>query len=571
MNRRQKHVGFEVVARDQDFPLMRAGKIRTEHGEVDTPAFSPVASYGYVKQVGNATLSAIGMQLRMTNSYLLFGRGELENIFARGGLANYEPRGDMVLDEGKWTGATISDSGGFQVMSDDNDDANNGGKVGVHEKYAALSDDAVAINKGKNVEVEDGGVWFNAEWNKSANQRIFYSPERAMESQHKLGADMFMAFDQLTNLADGYNYNVEALERTRKWAVRCMSEHVKLTRRYSTRPYQMFMPVIQGGHWRDLREKAATDMANLRVEDEDGDWEPDGFGLGGSWTFENLGEEMSWTTKILPENKPRHLLGISDPEHIFVGVENGADTFDCVAPTREARNGRIYTTEGNRNITSAFFANSHGALDEQCDCPVCSGQIRELDEQQLPTANFAKYEPFGPKWNGENLDAENFGEKLHYEVDKYTENFANRKADFDVELFAKNLHADIDDNHATPAVLRMMSKSKNRELTGKYFELASVHNIRFMLRLMEQIRENITAGTYQNFKDEFMNHFYYGEVFREKLATKKDEKSGETTTEILHENRAKANAKLDKLLPWPKISRKIKTLGKTALKSSRED
>ena len=563
MNQRQKHVGFEVIAKNErEYPLMRAGKIHTEHGEVETPAFSPVASYGYVKQVGNATLAALGMQIRMTNSYLLFGRGELDNIFARGGLANYDPRGDMVIDEGKWAGATISDSGGFQVMSDDNDKENNGGKVGFHEKYAAMTDDDVSVNKGKNVEVLDDGVWFNAEWNKSSNKRIFYSPERAMESQHKLGADMFMAFDQLTNLADGYNYNVEALERTRKWAVRCMQEHVKLTRKYATRPYQMFMPVVQGGHWRDLREKASTDMANLRVEDADGSWEPDGFGLGGSWTFENLGEEMSWTTKNLPENKPRHLLGISDPEHVFVGVENGADTFDCVAPTREARNGRIYTTEGNRNITSAFFANSHGALDEKCDCPVCAGQIRELDEQQIPTKNFTKYEPFSDADLSENLNAE---------IAKYVANFSNGKSNFNGEELTENLRKDIAENRATPAVLRMMSKSKNRDLTGKYFELASVHNIRFMLRLMEEIRENIVAGKYQEFKDNFMNHFYYGEVFREKLSSNKNEKSGENTSEILNNKRREISAKIDEIFPWPKVPRARKYLGKIAAKSSRKN
>lgn len=357
MNQRQKTVGFKIVARDENYPLMRAGLIKTAHGEIATPTFSPVASYGYVKAVDSQTLVALGMQLRMTNSYLLFTRGELPAIFARGGITNYVPRGDLAIDRVAWKGPTISDSGGFQVMSDDKDPQQNGGKVGIYEDQTAISADAIAENKGRNVEVLDDGVWFNAEWNRSANQRIFYSPERAMYSQHLLGADMFMAFDQLTNLADGYNYNIDAVDRTRKWAVKCFSEHVKLTNQFSARPYQMFMPVIQGGHWRDLREKAAFDMSSLRIPADDGDWEPDGFGLGGSWTFEKLGEEISWVTRILPENKPRHLLGISDPEHVFAGVESGSDTFDCVAPTREARNGRIYTREGSRNIRTKYFQN----------------------------------------------------------------------------------------------------------------------------------------------------------------------------------------------------------------------
>jgi queuine tRNA-ribosyltransferase len=240
-----------------------------------------------------------------------------------------------------------------------------------------------------------------------------------------------MSFDELTSFDADYDYNIISTERTRAWAERGLKEHIKQTNLREGRPYQALYGCLQGGRWQDLREKASHDLAEMNV---DGQYF-DGFGLGGAFEKDTLGETIAWMTRILPEEKPRHLLGLSKPDDIFVGVENGSDTFDCVAPTREARHGKIYTLDGDFTLKKAEFANDERLLDDECDCPTCA-------------ANYSR------------------------------------------------------------KTLRAMLKSADREQRAQSFTLLSQHNVRFIVRLLERIRQSIIDGTYAELKRDFTARYY---------------------------------------------------------------
>ena len=162
-------------------------------------------------------------------------------------------------------------------------------------------------------------------------------------------------------------YQEESLERTRLWAERCVAEHERLTEERSHRPYQALFGVIQGAQYEDLRRKACRDLGAMNF---------DGFGIGGALEKENLGTIVRWCTEELPEDKPRHLLGISEPDDIFTAIENGADTFDCVSPTRVARNSAFYTPDGRKNLSNRRFKLDFTPLVEGCDCYTCANYTR---------------------------------------------------------------------------------------------------------------------------------------------------------------------------------------------------
>ena len=203
-----------------------------------------------------------------------------------------------------------------------------------------------------------------------------------MQIQHQLGADIMFAFDELTTLHNSRGYQEEALERTRRWAQRCLDEHARLTGVRAARPYQALFGVIQGAQYEDLRRKACRDLAGMRAEfpaagELDGVASGfDGYGVGGALEKENLGTIVGWCAQELPEDKPRHLLGISEPDDLFTAVENGADTFDCVSPTRVARTGAFYTRDGRYNLPGAKYRRDFGPLDPECDCYTCAHYSR---------------------------------------------------------------------------------------------------------------------------------------------------------------------------------------------------
>src|SRR5699024_6474136 len=227
------------------------------------------------------------------------------------------------------------------------------GKVG--------SDDAVAPGKERLANVDDDGVWFTSHIN---GDRHRFTPEISMNIQHQLGADVMMALDELTTLHNSRGYQVESLERTRGWAQRSLDEHAKLTYARADRPYQALYGVIQGAQYEDLRRKACQDLRAMSTDFEGTEAGFDGYGLGGAFEKENLGTIVGWCAEELPEDKPRHLLGISEPDDLFAAVEADADTFDAVSPTRVARTGAFYTEYGSINLPRAQFAADLSTLKE---------------------------------------------------------------------------------------------------------------------------------------------------------------------------------------------------------------
>ena len=193
-----------------------------------------------------------------------------------------------------------------------------------------------------------------------------------MRVQHQIGADIMFAFDELTTLMNTRGYQEKSLERTRLWAERCLAEHRRLTEERSHRPYQALFGVLQGAQYEDLRRKAARDLGSMEIDGQ----MFDGFGIGGALEKHNLGTIVDWVCSELPEDKPRHLLGISEPEDFFAAIEAGADTFDCVQPSRVARNAAIYHPDGRFNINTAPNRRNFEPIDPGCSCYTCRNYSR---------------------------------------------------------------------------------------------------------------------------------------------------------------------------------------------------
>lgn len=332
----------------------RTGTIRTPHGDVRTPAFIAVGTKASVKSVLPEFMRELGAQALLANAYHLYVQPGPDVLDEAGGLGRFM----------NWPGPTFTDSGGFQVMS-----LGSGFKKVITmdasaASEAAGSDDRVAAGKERLAHIDDDGVWFTSHIN---GDRHRFTPEISMQVQHQLGADIMFAFDELTTLMNSRAYQEEALERTRLWAQRCIAEHERLTMERSDKPYQALFGVIQGAQYEDLRRKASRDLGSMNF---------DGFGVGGALEKENLGTILGWCAEELPEEKPRHLLGIAEPDDLFTGIENGADTFDCVSPTRVARNSAFYTPDGRLNLSNARFKRDFTPLVHGCDCYTCGHYTR---------------------------------------------------------------------------------------------------------------------------------------------------------------------------------------------------
>lgn len=331
-------------------PLGRVGVISTPHGEIKTPAFIPVGTKATVKSVLPESIKDLEAQAVLSNAYHLYLQPGPEIVDQAGGLSAFM----------NWPGPTFTDSGGFQVLS-----------LGVgYKKVIAMdattlqADDVMATDKDRLAHVDDDGVTFKSHLDGSMHR---FTPEVSMQVQHKIGADIIFAFDECTTLLNTRNYQEKSLDRTFEWAKRCISEHEKLTLERSHRPYQALFGVVQGAQYEDLRRKAAKDLASLDF---------DGFGIGGALDKNQLGTIVNWVTEELPVDKPRHLLGIGEPDDLFIGVENGADTFDCVAASRVARNNAVYGLDGRFNISASAFKNDFSPIDESCGCYTCKNYTK---------------------------------------------------------------------------------------------------------------------------------------------------------------------------------------------------
>ena len=339
--------------------LGRAGVISTPLGDINTPAFVTVGTKATVKSLTPENLNDfVNNQLIICNTYHLYLQPGSDVIKNAGGLHKFM----------NWNGPLMTDSGGFQVFSLGAAFGKGVTKFAKSEIEPDIDSRPTVYNKknaeehGKLCVVDDEGVTFTSHFDGSLHR---FTAERSIEIQHDLGADIIVAFDECTSPTADYEYQREALLRTHQWAKRSIMAH---RRNYEAVKKQGIYGVIQGGRFLDLRKQSAEEMARLDF---------DGFGIGGSFTKDDLGDSLRVVNEILPESKPRHLLGIGEPEDIFMGVENGCDTFDCVAPTRIGRTGTIYTYgEGKLDIRKAQFASDFGKPDSECDCYVCTNYTR---------------------------------------------------------------------------------------------------------------------------------------------------------------------------------------------------
>ena len=416
-------------------PLGRLGTLVTPHGVIETPSFVVVGTKATVKALLPEQVKALGAQVTLANTY---------HLYLQPGEALVKRAGGLHYFMG-WHGPMMTDSGGFQAFSlgaafgknfskiiasvdeqgigqekkDDNDHRTRAQQAGV-----MVADEPV----GPMARVTEEGVEFKSYLDGSMH---FFTPEKAIGIEHDLGADMIFAFDECTSPNAPREYQREALERTHRWAARSLAEHERLgdvvpdpqSPAAAAGPYrQALFGIVQGGRFEDLRRESARDIGAMAF---------DGFGIGGSFVKEDMANAVRWVNSELPEGKPRHLLGVGEPGDLFDAVENGCDLFDCVAPTRIARNGTLYASDGRIHIENAAHREDFSPIDAECDCYTCA--------------------------------------------------------------------------HFTRAYLSHLYRSK--EIDANI--LGSIHNVRFVVRLVDQMRAAIAAGTFYDMKDRFMKRYYH--------------------------------------------------------------
>ncbi len=334
--------------------LARAGRIDTLHGSFNTPAFIPVGTKATVKSVSQKQLEEAGAAVVLANTYHLY----------------IQPGDDIVRDAGglhgfmNWQKPIVTDSGGFQVFS-----LGVAYKQGIskvaddvpRDEAVSLYDPDVASQHGRLAIIDEDGVTFTSHIDGSLHR---FTPERSIEIQHNLGADIFFAFDECTAPAAPREYQMQAMDRTHEWAKRSLSAHRQNT---AAQTKQALFGIVQGGRHLDLRAESARIIGNMPF---------DGFGIGGSFSKKDLGEALDVVNTILPPEKPRHMLGIGEPEDLFDGVLRGIDMFDCVIPTRLGRTGTAITHIGKMDIAKSEYARDFGRLDPLCDCYTCTTHSR---------------------------------------------------------------------------------------------------------------------------------------------------------------------------------------------------
>lgn len=443
--------------------LARAGQITTPHGVIQTPAFVTVGTKATVKAMTPEQIKNTGAQVILANTYHLYLQPGDEVIKEAGGLNKFM----------NWEGPSMTDSGGFQVFS-----------LGVAygkkiSKVISESDPSLLIPERSSADdgvpklatIGNDGVSFRSHIDGSLH---YITPEKSIEIQHNLGADIIFAFDECTSPTEDFKYQEEALSRTHAWAKRSLEKHLQLEEEKKinksktpqevpferssdeggrgARPSQKELPasflgansqalfgIVQGGRSKELRQKSAKVISEMSGFD--------GFGIGGSFAKEDMSSAVKWVNEILPEEKPRHLLGIGEPEDLFIGVENGVDLFDCVAPTRIARNGSLYTKKGKINIMNAKFIKDFNPIEKDCGCYTCSGG------KGLSSGSIAD--------GGETLRSQ---------------------------------------SGYTRAYLSHLFRAKEMEAGT----LASIHNVYFITNLVSKMRESILNDTFLDFKKEFL-------------------------------------------------------------------
>jgi queuine tRNA-ribosyltransferase len=359
---------FELLAEDPHSHA-RAGLIHTPHGDIPTPVFAPVGTQATVKTLTPTDLHELNATLILSNTYHLYLRPGADLIAEFGGLHQFM----------QWDRPILTDSGGFQVFS-----------------LQSLR------------QITERGVTFRSHLDGSKHE---FTPENVIATQEKLGADIIMAFDECPPPND-YTYNAISLERTHRWAERCKAAQ--------RRPDQALYGIVQGGIFPELRAKSAEFLTELDFP---------GYGIGGLSVGESkvqMHAMLEILHPILPRHKPRYLMGVGSPEDLFEGVARGIDQFDCVLPTRIARNGAVFTHQGRINLRNARFATDKNPIETDCQCYTCQ--------------------------------------------------------------------------HFSLAYLRHLIMAK--EILA--LRLTTLHNLHFMLETMRRIRQSILAGTFYDYKNQFL-------------------------------------------------------------------
>ncbi|SDN32237.1 tRNA guanosine(34) transglycosylase Tgt [Desulfonauticus submarinus] len=305
-------MSFKLVAKDKQ---ARAGVLRTAHGEINTPIFMPVGTQASVKSLSPNDLIEAKAQIILGNTYHLYLRPGDELIRDLGGLHNFM----------SWPKPILTDSGGFQVFS--------------LAKLRKLTRD---------------GVEFSSHIDGSKH---FFTPEKVMQIQKNLGSDIMMVLDECVPYGADYDYTRSSVGITTYWAKRC--------REFYPSGKQLLFGIVQGGFFKDLREESARQITNIPF---------DGYAIGGLSVGEpkaQMIEFLYFTAPLLPEDKPRYLMGVGKPLDILEGIRAGVDMFDCVLPTRNARNGTLYTSKGKINIKREEYKRDLSPLDPECNCYTC--------------------------------------------------------------------------------------------------------------------------------------------------------------------------------------------------------
>lgn len=299
----------------------RLGIVHTPHGSFETPAFMPVGTQATVKTMSPEELKAMNAGIILSNTYHLWLRPGHEIVKEAGGLHKFM----------NWDRPILTDSGGFQVFS---------------------------LSKFRTIEEE--GVHFRNHLN---GDKLFLSPEKATEIQNALGADIMMAFDECPPYPATFDYMKKSVERTSRWAERCLEAH---TRSHD----QGLFGIVQGGAFEELRKQSARDLISMDFP---------GYAIGGLSVGESkevMNEVLEFTTPLLPADKPRYLMGVGSPRSLIDGAIRGIDMFDCVLPTRIARNGTLMTSEGRLVLRNAQYKRDFGPIDEKCTCYTCQNYSR---------------------------------------------------------------------------------------------------------------------------------------------------------------------------------------------------
>ena len=330
---------YEIVAEDKN-SRARAGILHTPHGSIDTPTFMPVGTQATVKTLDQEDLQQTHSQIILGNAYHLYLRPGHELIYRAGGLHKFM----------NWQHPILTDSGGFQVFS------------------------LKELNS-----VEEQGVTFRSHLDGSSH---LFSPEIVMEIEHGIGADIIMAFDECTPYPCEYQYAKQSMEMTLRWATRCKQHHEKLSEERKHRPSQALFGIVQGSTFPELRIHCANELASMELP---------GYAIGGLAVGEprnNMVEIVAETTPHMPLKKPRYLMGVGLPHDMVESVGLGIDMFDCVVPTRNARNGTAFTKHGRLRLKNAKHSENNQPIDETCQCKTCQNYSRSYLRHLFQTGEY---------------------------------------------------------------------------------------------------------------------------------------------------------------------------------------